>query len=77
MIPSPSEIEKELERRGRAVSARTKKEILIRIFNAWLSVPEQRLGQLLLNACPDLLFQIEDDKLAEAVEAFITPPEKL
>lgn len=51
-------------------------EIKQRIFRAWLKVPEMRLAQLIMNATYDAvkgrpdIFYLEDDQLADLVEAY-------
>jgi hypothetical protein len=54
--------------------AEDKRATLERIYDAWLATPNQRLGQLLMNAtaershCP--LFYAQDSTLVDAVEAY-------
>lgn len=44
----------------------------IRLAHAWMRFPDQRLGQMLLNAVgEDKLFHIEDDDLVEKVEQYV------
>lgn len=63
-----------LKPEGRADSPKKKRATLERIYGAWLAQPTLRLGQLLsnatlLNAGPDV-FNIEDEELAKACEAY-------
>jgi hypothetical protein len=59
---------------SRAITPEQKREIIERIYAAWLNVPEQRLGQLLDNAnwfAGDVgLFDQEDYALVVATELF-------
>lgn len=61
---------------GRAVTPNQKRAAIERIYAAWLKAPEQRLGQLLGNACRGgmrpTLFYREDEPLADAVEQMVT-----
>jgi hypothetical protein len=59
----------------RAKTPEQKREIIDRLYDAWVSKPELRLGQLIVNqmACPrdDLtrqLFYLEDKDLIEVIE---------
>ncbi len=58
---------------GRAVTAADKRATLERIYAIWLKFPDQRLGQLLVNAATARskapLFYAEDDTLCDALEA--------
>lgn len=55
-----------------------KRQVLNRLFALWLLAPEQRLGQLLVNASgsvsPVELFSFEDAALLEALARFIKEP---
>lgn len=56
---------------GRAKTPEQKKQILQRIYAAWLTYPQLRLGQLLHNVMDESgqpLFYIEDEPLAKACE---------
>ncbi len=61
---------------GRADTPVKKREILERLLAEWERAPQQRLGQLLVNATRDFneidyrgrLYYLEDDALAERVE---------
>ena len=58
----------------RANTPEEKKEVIDRLYDAWLLVPELRLGQLLECVKPqnlDDLFNIEDFTLIEETEKFI------
>lgn len=64
-------------RSGRPVTPDQKRAIVERVLVAWQRVPFQRLGQLIDNAMrgpdgaqPCDLSDVEDDDLAELVEAF-------
>jgi hypothetical protein len=58
----------------RATTPEQKHEIIERLLNVWLSVPELRLGQLIDNGIPfradgeSDIFYIEDYELIECVE---------
>jgi len=52
----------------RAITNQKKREVLDRLYNAWISVPEFRLGQMLHNKFEDRLFYIEDYELIEELE---------
>jgi hypothetical protein len=62
---------------ARALTADQKRAVLERLLAAWLRAPELRLGQLIDNAvraktgCLPDLFDVEDEQLAELVEAFV------
>lgn len=63
--------------KGRAETPEQKRAIIERLYAAWLSQPQQRLGQLVLNSIrfevesPETaLFYVEDDGLIERVEKF-------
>ena len=61
-------------RNVRALTATDKREVLDRIYAAWLKAPQLRLGQLLECALPlrqDDAFYIEDWPLVEAVERMV------
>ncbi len=60
---------------GRATLDLQKKEVISKILNVWLSNPNLRLGQLLVNAMSDPsiktdIFFIEDYDLLKLVEEF-------
>lgn len=60
--------------KGRANLPEQKKAIIDRLYNAWISAPDLRLGQLLECAKPqnlDDLFYIEDNILADKIDEFI------
>lgn len=59
--------------KGRALTPEQKRAIVERLLAAWLKMPEQRLGQLILNPFNYAPFvsQIEDEYLAEHVERFV------
>lgn len=64
--------------KGRAVTVAQKHEIIERLLLAWIAQPEQRLGQLIVNATykgrntSDInrLQMTEDDSLIDDVEYF-------
>jgi hypothetical protein len=61
---------------GRAVTLEQKREVIERIYKAWLLSPHQRLGQLIEN-CMRIktgarVFFVEDFDLADACEAFVS-----
>lgn len=56
---------------GRADTPAKKREVTQRLLRAWQRVPELRLGQLVLCAIRDDLFDLEDFALIEAIEAFV------
>lgn len=61
--------------KGRANTPEEKKFIIDKLYYAWLSIPELRLGQLLENAKPlhlDDMFYIEDEILIQNVENLVT-----
>ena len=66
--------------RGRALTLEDKRLVVARLLFAWERAPQQRLGQLLDNAllaCSKAdLFNVEDEDLALAVEAFVAPVEE-
>lgn len=41
------------------------------IAYAWMAQPDQRLGQLLVNAVGDALFMAEDDEIVTKVEEYV------
>lgn len=44
----------------------------LRLAHAWMRHPDQRLGQLLINAIgEEKLFQIEDDDLLDEVDQYV------
>lgn len=61
---------------GRADTPVKKREILERLLAEWERVPQQRLGQLLVNATRDIdvsdfrsrLYYLEDEEMAARVE---------
>jgi len=61
---------------GRADTPVKKREILERLLAEWEKAPQQRLGQLLVNATRDIdvadyrsrMYYLEDEALAERVE---------
>lgn len=57
---------------ARAITADQKRAIVEQLLAAWEKRPGLRLGQLLMNAASGVapVYYIEDDALAEAVEAF-------
>lgn len=60
--------------KGRANTPEEKKQVIDRLYYAWLSVPDLRLGQFLECAKPknlDDLFYIEDNDLANHIEKFV------
>ena len=59
--------------KGRAQTSIEKKAIVMRLFVAWISMPELRLGQLISNALGFTgtdCFYIEDEVLVERVETY-------
>jgi hypothetical protein len=46
-----------------------KRAAVERLLAAWLRLPDERLGQLLLNACPSGFFYAEDEALLNALES--------
>lgn len=56
---------------GRADTALKKAWVLLRIYRAWLRMPEQRLGQLLNNASSRKCSFVEDELLVKLVERFV------
>ena len=56
---------------GRADTSAKKKAILERIEKAWNEMPEQRLGQLIENACVHNIYYLEDERLADIIESFV------
>lgn len=64
--------------KGRADTFEKKKAVLDRLYQAWLKVPDQRLGQLLVNALrpvssSPVVYYAEDETLVEKVEKFVSP----
>jgi len=59
--------------KGRALTDQQKRAVVERLLAAWRVVPKLRLGQLLINSegLGRDLFYIEDETLAELVEAFV------
>lgn len=65
-----------VEIKGRAITPEQKREVIERIYNAWLKAPQQRLGQLISNATYNKntikdIFYVEDEDLAEKIEELI------
>ena len=58
--------------KGRAETLLEKKSVTMRLFVAWLSVPELRFGQLIVNACGRDPFYLEDEELASKVEDYVS-----
>ncbi len=65
---------------GRASTLEAKREILARLLVAWERVPDQRLGQLLINAMNKEalagavgMFGVEDAPLLAMIERFVAP----
>lgn len=64
---------------GRAYTPEQKRQVLDRIYRAWLGAPTQRLGQLILNArrpeqpCAEVFYR-EDEDLVRDIEAFVRQP---
>jgi hypothetical protein len=59
---------------GRAVTPFRKRMVMERLYELWLSAPDQRLGQFLENAVHDSYmsaFDVEDDQLVAAAERFV------
>jgi len=60
---------------GRAVTPEQKREVIERVYAAWLAAPQQRLGQFIKNAVgtlgPEFMFSVEDDAIAAACERFV------
>lgn len=56
---------------GRADTDEKKRAMLDLILEQWKRAPNQRLGQLMINACDDKLYAIEDDELVHAVEQVV------
>ena len=55
----------------RALTPAQKKEVINRLYVAWLSDPDLRLGQLIVNALPEnRMFYIEDFELVESLESY-------
>ena len=54
--------------KGRAVTSGEKRAVIERVYASWCAMPEQRLGQLIVNAVREGVFYAEDRTLAEAVE---------
>jgi hypothetical protein len=46
-----------------------KRAAVERLLAVWLRLPDERLGQLLLNACPAGFFYAEDEALLNALES--------
>lgn len=60
--------------KGRAATPEAKREIVERLLAAWEKAPQLRLGQLIVAATQGRrLFHVEDEALAEALEAFVQP----
>lgn len=57
----------------RACTPEEKKEIINRLYVAWLSAPHLRLGQLIMGAVtrPDYLAHIEDRTLIARIEQYL------
>lgn len=61
-----------LRAQGRALSSGEKFQTMRRLEWLWQLLPNQRLGQLLVNSIGESnLFNIEDKRLVEAVESFV------
>ncbi len=63
----------------RALTLVQKRDLVERLFSAWLKAPLQRFGQLLHNSlgvAPERLCHVEDRQLAEGVEQLVqnNPP---
>lgn len=59
---------------GRAFTDSTKRAVIERIYAAWCRTPDLRLGQLIENASYGLRpnqFNVEDERLARDLEAFV------
>lgn len=68
--------------KDRALTPEQKREVLNRIYAAWVSAPHQRLGQLLSNSVHmhrdsdgTSLFYVEDRTLASWAEDFVAEGE--
>lgn len=57
--------------KGRAYTTFEKRELIIRLLNAWIGSPELRLGQLLSNVFDYDTFYIEDDEFVSRVEEYV------
>lgn len=57
--------------KGRAYTTFEKRELIIRLLNAWIESPELRLGQLLSNVFDYDTFYIEDDEFVSRVEEYV------
>ena len=57
--------------KGRAYTTFEKRELIIRLLNAWIESPELRLGQLLSNVFNYDTFYIEDDEFVSRVEEYV------
>ena len=70
-MSTPEEI---LRSGGRAVTAKDKRAVIERLYAAWCAFPDQRLGQLIVNACSarstSPLFYTEDEGLCVAAERY-------
>lgn len=64
---------------GRAQTSAQKRKIMEQIYRYWCSIPELRLGQLLVCASDDMvvdLFHLEDEELVMACKDFIDEHKK-
>jgi hypothetical protein len=60
---------------GRNNSKAKKEEIIARLLSAWERMPEQRLGQLIMNSVGRDPFYCEDYELIEKIERFLNEQE--
>lgn len=59
--------------RFRAQTPNQKRAVIESLLESWERCPEQRLGQLIENACEThavMLFQVEDEGLIDCVDSF-------
>lgn len=67
---------------GRAQSDGAKRRLLDRLYDAWLApeARDMRLGQLIVNACRPTkcveVFNVEDERLIERIEALVRERER-
>lgn len=60
---------------GRAKTPEDKKQVIARLLDVWLNVPDLRLGQLIGNAMGDL-YWAEDEFLIRELEQYYEPVEE-
>lgn len=64
-----------MERHERATTPEQKREVIDRLYAAWLKVPDLRLGQFLSNAVSEI-FYVEDGAIADDAEAYASACER-